>query len=99
LTPARAPRRSAHPDRFRSIANRGDGSLHGEVHAERALRLVPRHDRQPHGRRHHRARVRGEVRWSQEGGGGDSLPARIPVPGAAGAGPPDGPARSGRGQR
>ena len=41
------------------------------VHAEGALRLVPRHDRQPDGGRHHRQGVRREVRRPEEAGGGD----------------------------
>ena len=70
---------------------RGRRPLHREVHPEGALRLVPRHDRQSHDRRHHRARVRGEVRRPQEAGGGDrhrALDARrlqaqpVPHPGA-----------------
>ena len=50
---------------------RGGRPLHGAVHAQGALRLVPRHGRQPHGGRHRGPGVRGEVRRPQEAGGGD----------------------------
>ena len=50
---------------------RGGRQVHRAVHAEGALRLVPRHDRQPDGGRHHRQGVRREVRRPEEAGGGD----------------------------
>ena len=45
---------------------RSDGQAHRQVHAQGALRLVPRHARQFPCRRHHREGVRRQVRRPQE---------------------------------
>ena len=53
------------------VARQGRGArqVHRAVHAQGALRVVPRHDRQSARRGHHRARVRGQVRRSEEARG------------------------------
>ena len=56
---------------YRAIAKiEARRQVHRAVHAEGALRLVPRHGRQSDGGRHHRQGVRGEVRRPEEAGGG-----------------------------
>ena len=63
-------------DDGRARQGRGGRQVHGQVHAEGAIRLVPRHGLEPDGARDHPQGGRREVRRPEEGRVGRSAPGR-----------------------